>query len=264
MNVIKRELRAHLKSLIIWSVSIFAVILMAMSEFSAYYNNPEMAAILDALPQAMLKAFSLNSANLTTLSGYISILSIYFYMMLGIHAVLLGSSILSKEERDKTAEFLYSLPVTRKKVITGKLTAAIINCIALLGITCLAVIISGLNYKPGKQFYDFLTLCVFSMFTIQMVFLSIGLLTASILKRYKRSGSISVSILLFTYIVSILTGLSDKIEFLKYITPFKYFEPLYFLTHTKPEGVYIIISISIILIGLTGTYYFYPKRDLNI
>ncbi|MCK4543287.1 MAG: ABC transporter permease subunit [Spirochaetales bacterium] len=264
MNVIKRELRAHLKALIIWSICIFIMIMLSMSEFSVYYNNPELAAILDTMPKAMLKAFSINSANLTTVSGYVSILSIYFYIMLGIHAVLLGSSIISKEERDKTAEFLYTLPTSRQKIITGKLVAAVINCLILLGVTCLAVIVAILKYEPGETFFAFLKLNMLSIFFIQMIFLSIGMLMASIIKRYKKSGSISVSILLGTYILSVGISFSDKIEFMKYITPFKYFEPLYLLNENKMEGVYIIISSILILICLIGTFYFYPRRDLRI
>lgn len=264
MNIVKRELRAHMKTLIIWSICVFLIFIMMMSEFSAYYNNPEMAAILDAMPEAMLKAFSMNSANLTTVSGFVSIAAIYFYIMLGIHAVLLGSSIISKEERDKTVEFLMTLPVSRQKVLTGKLIAAVINCIILLCVTGLAGIVTTMKYEPPQSFYEFYGLMLLALFIIQIIFLSIGMLMAAILKRYKKSGSVSISILLCTYILSVLVGLSDKIEFMKYATPFKYFEPNYLLNESRLEGVYVIISICIILVAMVGTFVFYPKRDLHI
>jgi ABC-2 type transport system permease protein len=264
MNILRRELSAHMKALIIWSATIFVLIILSMTEFSAYYNNPEMTVILDSMPKAMLNAFNLNSANLTTVSGYVSMLSIFFYIMLGVHAVLLGSSILSKEERDNTAEFLFTLPVTRHKVIIEKLLAAVINCLILLGVTCLAVIVSTSKYNPDQGFFNFLGLCMLSIFVVQIIFLSIGMLMASILKRYKKSGSISAAILLCTYILSVLIGFSEKIEFMKYITPFKYFEPLYLLNNNKMEVVYFILSLGIISLSLIGTFVFYQKRDLHL
>lgn len=264
MNIIKRELKANFKSLIIWSVVMGLLIVMMMSEFSAYYNKPEMADMLDALPDAMLKAFSMYGANLTTLSGFTTIASIYFYLILSIHAVILGSSIISKEERDKTAEFLYTLPVTRLKVISSKLIVGIINIMGLSTVTSLSIIIMGLRYGPDGPFYKFLALMMVGIFIIQMIFLSLGMCLSAIVKRYKKSGAYAVGILLFTYLVSIFVSLSDKISFLKYITPFKYFEASYILEHGKLELVYLIISLIIISSAIAGTYLFYPKRDLHL
>jgi len=264
MNIVKRELRAHLKSLIIWSVCILLFTFMETSEFSAYHNNPEMAAILDTMPQAMLKAFSMSGANLTTIIGFVSILAVFFYIMLGIYAVLLGSSIISKEERDKTAEYLFTLPVTRRKVIVGKLIASIILCLIILGVTGLSITASVMKYNPSESFYEFLGLMLLAIFIIQMIFMSVGMLLASVLKQYKKSGSVSIAILLGTYILSVMIGLSDKIDFLKYFTPFKYFEAVYIVNESKLELVYVLISVVVIVGSVFGTLIFYKKRDLHI
>ena len=88
MNIVKRELKANLKSLIIWSICIFAYISMVMTKFSVYYNNPEMTAILDSMPKAFLDAFSMNATNLTTITGFVSVVATYFYIALGLFAVL--------------------------------------------------------------------------------------------------------------------------------------------------------------------------------
>lgn len=264
MNIIKRELRANMKSLLIWSGCIFAFIAMMMSEFSAYYNNPEMADILDAMPEALLKGLAMNNANLTTVSGFVSIASVYFYIMLGIFAVLLGSTIISKEERDKTVEFFLTLPVSRQKVIVSKWVAAVINCIIINLVTGLSVFATTVKYEPDNEFYTFLGLMLLAIFIIQLIFLSIGMLLAAIMKRYKKSGSYSISILLVTYILSIVVALSNKIEFMKYLTPFKYFEASYLLNESKLEGVYLLISFGIIVVAMAGTFIVYPKRDLHI
>lgn len=264
MNIILRELRANLKSLLIWSVCIFALFAASMSEFSAYYNNPNMAELLNSIPEAILSAFSINAVNLTTVTGYASIISSYIYIILGIHAVLLGNSILSKEERDKTAEFLYSLPVSRSSILIKKMISAILNCLILLGIVALAMMIFTAKYNPTTAFYDFFKLSLLVSFILQMLFLSIGMLLASILKRYKKSGFASLIILLGTYILSIMIDLNGKIDYLKYITPFKYFESIYLVNENKLDSVYVILSISIIIICTVLTFIFYSKRDLQL
>jgi ABC-2 type transport system permease protein len=264
MNIIKRELRANFKSLIIWSVCITAIIAMMMTEFEAYADNPEMANVLDAMPEALMTAFSMAGANLTTLRGFVGMASLYFYIMLGIFAVLLGSSIISKEERDKTAEFFLTMPVSREKVLFSKLIAAIINCIAINGVTAAAVLAASARYNPDDDFLRFLGLLMAALFILQLIFLSIGMCLSAIVKRYKRSGYYSITILLVTYMISILVALTDKIEFMKYITPFKYFEAQYLLNYGELEVKYLIISALIVAAGITGTFLFYPRRDLHM
>ena len=59
MNIFIRELRANLKSLLIWSVIVILFNIVGFSKFSAYYNNPELLAILDTMPPAMISAFDM-------------------------------------------------------------------------------------------------------------------------------------------------------------------------------------------------------------
>ncbi len=264
MNIIKRELRAHMKSLIIWSVSIIALVAMMTSEFSAYYNNPEMADILDAMPQPMLEAFSMAGANLTTVSGFISMASLYFYILLSIYAALLGSSIISKEERDKTAEFFLTLPVSRVKVIFCKVVSAIILCVVINIVTTLAVYGTTIQYDRGEEFNKFMLLMMSGIFIIQMIFMSVGMLLSAVVKRYKLSGKYSMILLFGLYAVSILVSLSDKLENFKYITPFKYFEANYILHQGNLEFKYLLLSMVIIVVSIAGTFIVYPRRDLYI
>lgn len=264
MNIIRRELRAHFKALVIWCLSLGAIIAIATSEFEAFYNNPEMLEIMNQFPEGMLAAFGMNGVNLTTVAGFISMFSIYFYLVLSIHAGLLGSSIVSKEERDKTAEYLFTLPVTRNKVLLGKMVASIISCLIFLTVTMLITIAATARFNPPTDYYRFLGLMSIGLFVLQLIFMSIGMLLASILEHYKKSGSYTLGILLGTYMLSVLISMSSSIDFLKYITPFKYFEAAVIVNEMKLEPVNIILSVVIIALCITGVFTFYKKRDLYI
>src|SRR4030066_972697 len=135
MNIFIRELKANLKSLVIWSVIITLLIVMAVSKFTAFAGDPATVKMLDSMPPAMLDAFSMRAFNLTTLSGFYGIMFIYFGLISAIAAAMWGSDIISKEERDTTDEFSLVLPVTRSKVVTAKALAALVTCIAFVLIT---------------------------------------------------------------------------------------------------------------------------------
>jgi len=135
MNIFVRELKANFRSLLIWGVIIVLFVVVGFSKFSGYANNPELLAVLDGLPPAILAAFNFNAFNLTTVTGFFGVMFAYFSLLLSVAAVMWGSDIITKEERDKTVEFSLSLPVRREKLVTAKTLAALVNCIGLLLIT---------------------------------------------------------------------------------------------------------------------------------
>lgn len=264
MNIVKRELRSNLKSLIIWSVAIAFLVSVWMIEYGSFANNPAIDDFMAALPQGLLSAMGMQDLMLNSLTGFIGTIGLYMYLLLGIHATLLGSSIISKEERDKTAEYLFTLPVSRKRVILGKMISSVINLAALNMVTLLTMILSTMNYEKDPNFNSFMVLTFLAIFIIQMVFFSIGLLVSAVNKRYKKSGNISVSILMITFLISSLISMVDSVDFLKYLTPFKYFESSYIQNQMSLEPIFIVLSVIIIVVGITGTFILYPKRDLFI
>jgi ABC-2 type transport system permease protein len=264
MNIFVRELKANLRSLVIWGVIVILFVTIGTSKFSAYYNNPEMLAILDDMPQALLSAFNFQAFNLTTISGFFGVMFTYFALLLSIAATMWGSDIISKEERDKTVEFSLTLPVTRSRLVTAKTLAAFVNCIGLLLITWAASLVSVAQYQPDSEFYSFLRLCMLALFIMQLIFLAIGVFLGCAMKRYKRASAVAVSLLLGTYFLSVISGLNKDLEFLKYLSPFKYFDPGMLLREARLDMLFVGLSLAIILVSMMGAYLTYARRDLYI
>ena len=264
MNIFFRELKANFKSLFIWGVIVFLFIVVGFSKFSAYYNNPEMLAILDQFPSGMIAALNLKAFNLTTITGFYGVMFSYFALLVSISAAMWGSDIISKEERDKTVEFALTLPVTRQKLITAKTAAAVINCIALLLITWGITLASAPKYQPDREFYNFLSLSMLALFIIQMIFLAVGVFLGCAMKQYKRASSVAVSLLLLTYFISIISALREDLGFLKYFSPFTYFNPAVLLHDSKMDLAFVGLSLGIIAASLAGAYVSYARRDLYI
>jgi len=264
MNIFLRELKANLKSLIIWSVIVALLIMIGVAKFSAFAGDPEMLKILDSVPPVVLEAMNMGAFNLTTLTGFYGVMFIYFGLMGAMAAAMWGSDIISKEERDKTVEFSLVLPVSRSKVITAKALAALINCIAFVLITWGISIAAVQSYNPDQAFYKNLSLEMQAMFLIELVFLAVGLFLGCAMKQYKRSGSTAVAIILVTYILSILSGMQEKLDFLKYFSPFKYFDAGQLFISGKFESTYLLISAAIIIACVAAGYLVYNRRDLYI
>ncbi len=264
MNIFMRELKANLKSLLIWGVIVILFVVVGVSKFSAYYNNPEMLKILNNLPPAVLDVLNTQAFNLTTVSGFFGIMFGYYALILCIAAAMWGSDIIAKEERDKTVEFSLTLPVTRSRMVTAKSLAVLVNCVGLLLITWGASVVSVAQYHPDAGFYKFLSLCILAIFIIQSVFLAFGIFLGCAMKRYKLASSTAVSLLLGTYFLSIVSALNNNLDFLKYFSPFKYFDPALLLHESKFDIAFVWLSLAIIVMSMLGAYMTYAKRDLYI
>jgi ABC-2 type transport system permease protein len=223
-----------------------------------------MLAILDSMPPALLAAFNMSAFNLTTITGFYGILLTYIALLLSISAAMWGSDIISKEERDKTVEFALTLPVPRSRFITAKTLAALVNCIGLLLVTWGITLSQAAKYQPENKFYEFLPLSMLALWIMQMIFLAIGIFLGSALKQHKQAGSLAVSLLLGTYILSIISELNDNLEFLKYFSPFKYFDPATLLNESRLDLTFVGLSAGIIAVSLVGAYLTYSRRDLYI
>lgn len=264
MNIFLHELKANLKSLIIWSVIIGLLIVIGAAKFQAFVGDENMLAMLDALPKAFLDAFSVSAFNLTTLTGFYGLMFIYLGLMGAIAAAMWGSEIISKEERDKTVEFSLVLPVSRSRVITAKALAAFVNCIALVLITWGISLAAVQSYAPDEAFRDYLALEMRAMFMIELIFLAIGLMLGCAMKRYKRSGSTAVAIILVTYFLSVMAEMNEKLDFLKYVSPFKYYDAAKLFVDGRMEPISLVLSAIIIVVCIGFAYWIYNKRDLYI
>jgi ABC-2 type transport system permease protein len=264
VNIFFRELRANFKSLLIWSGIIVLFSTVGFTKFSAFYGNPELLKILDSMPPAMISALNMNAFNLTTVTGFFGIMVMYYSLILCISAAMWGSDIISKEERDRTVEFSLTLPVTRSKLVTAKTAAMVVNCIVLLLVTWGITLALAQNYQPDTEFYRFLSITMLAFLIMQMIFLALGIFLGCAMKKHKRAGSLAVSLMLASYIANVVSGMSKDYEFLKYFSPFKYFDAAKLLRDSQLDITYVLLSVAIIVVLLAGSYLTYAKRDLYI
>ncbi len=262
MNIFNKEIRSYYLPFLIWGLSLISIYTVASIEFAAFQDNQAIADAMEQFEQLFL-ALGSTSQDMTTPEGFLGIMAIYIYLPLAIYSGLLGSGIISKEEKDRTAEFLFSLPVSRKKVITTKLIVAIILSLFMVALITGANIAIFSRFNPSSSFYSFVLKMGLGVFLTQMIFLSIGVALSSVLKYYKQSGIITISIMISTFMLNILIGFVEELDFLKYISPFNYYS-----TEKMMEGTFelsfLLITFFVICAGIFTLYRFYPKRDLFI
>jgi ABC-2 type transport system permease protein len=103
-----------------------------------------------------------------------------------------------------------------------------------------------------------------ALFIMQLIFLAVGIFLGCAMKQYKRASSAAVAVLLGTYFMSIISGLNENLEFLKYFSPFKYFNPVTLLHEARIDLAFVWLSAGIVAVLIVGAYVTYSRRDLYI
>ena len=132
--------------------------------------------------------------------------------MATIHAVMIGATIIAKEERDKTSEFLFVKPVSRSKIITAKLLAAFTNIVIFNLVTFVSSIILLGKYSNGEDINGEIAILMAAMFILQVLFMVIGSALAAVKKKPKTAASVATGILLLMYMLSIIIDLNENIK----------------------------------------------------
>lgn len=265
MNIFIREMKAHGKSLILWSIGMLFMIVAGMGKFSSYSGSGQsITEIMDKIPKTLKAILGFGDLDVTKASGFYGTLFLYLLVMVTIHASMLGANIISKEERDKTTEFLMVKPVSRTRVVTAKLLAALANVVILNIVTLVLSIAIVSKYSNGEAITGDIQILMAGMFILQLLFLSIGAGIASISKNPKASASAATTVLLVAFLLSMIVDMNSRLEGLKYITPFKYFEAQNVMYGGGLDPVFVILSFAIITILVCVTYVFYKKRDLRV
>jgi len=263
MNIFIHELKANGKSTVIWTVSLALIVIFFLSIYPSFAKDADaFSKMLSGYPEAIRNALGMHLGSFFTILGFYCFPLTFITLMGAIQAMNLGTAIVSKEVREKTADFLLTKPVTRTTVLTAKLLAATVSII----ITNIVYIAAGILMANQVKTDDFSTklfiLLSLTMFFIQLIFLALGIIISVIVPKIKSVLSVSLSTVFVFYFLGMLSDSTGE-DAKRYITPFKYFDTAYILKHSSYESSFFIVGAIIIILAIAGSYFVYTKKDIH-
>ncbi|MHB1120661.1 MAG: ABC transporter permease subunit, partial [Bellilinea sp.] len=106
MNIYMHELKTKMKSVLIWSVSISALILVFMSMFQSFSSTTvSVNQLMASFPEELLIAFGMVDMDWSTVLGFYGLIFVFTQICLAIQAANYGFSLVSIEETEWTADF---------------------------------------------------------------------------------------------------------------------------------------------------------------
>ena len=263
MNIYLHEWRSIRKSTLIWSGSLIAVMLLFLSMFSGISADADQfRTLLNGYPESVRDALGISIDSIATLLGFYSFVSTYILLCSAIQAMNLGIVILSKEAREKTADFLLTKPVTRHRILTAKLLAAVTSLVATNIVYLLAASMMVQNIKDSSFHWGPFLLIFASTFIVQLMFLSLGIILSVLIPKIRSVLSVSLGTVFGLFAIGMLGSVLGD-EAVRYITPFKYFAPAYIIEYSAYEFSFIVVAILFVIAACTASYVIYEKKDIH-
>lgn len=261
MTLVKHELRQGKTALMIWTASIGLLLVICIFLFPEMKDQMEDVSDVFASMGSFTAAFGMDRLNFGTLIGFYGV---ECGNVLGLGGAFFASfcavGILSKEEKDRTAEFLLTHPVSRVRIVTEKLAAVFVQIIMMnlviyvLSIGSIAAIGEEIPWKEINLMH-----LAYFLLQIELSGICFGI------SAFVRKGSVGtgLGIAAIMYFLNLVANITESAEFLKYITPFGYSEGADIVENGCLDGTMVGIGLLFGLIGIVAAYLKYCKKDIH-
>lgn len=264
MNMYLHELKSLRKSTIVWTIVIIALAALYLSVYPGMVKDADgFKKLLGNYPAPVRAMLGINLNYITSIVGFYSMIFSFITLCGAIQAMTLGVSILSKESRERTADFLLVKPVSRPAIVTAKLLASLTMILALdiVFYAALSIMVHVINTGSFDEKIFFLI--NLTLFFLQLMFFAIGLVISVFFSKLKSVLPISLGVVLGFYMIGALISTGKNDDAARYLSPFNYFNVTNIIKNANYEVSYLITAAVIVIAATVASYIIYSRKDIH-
>ena len=260
MIIVWHELKQNRISLIIWTAAIGFLLAVCIFMF------PEMKGQMDEMNEmfgsmgSFTEAFGMDKVSFGTLTGFYAVECGNILGLGGaFFASLTSVAVLSKEEKNHTAEFLLTHPISRLEIVTEKLASVLLQIVFLNGVIYLLAISSVVMTGEAVPWQE-IALLHLAYFLLQIELAGICFGISAFLRQ--GGAGIGIGVAVMMYFLNLIANISDNAEFLKYITPFGYADGAELVGSLCLDQTLTAIGMAFAAAGILAGYIKYLRKDI--
>ena len=261
MTVYKHELKRAKISLLIWTAAISFMLGVCILIYPEMKTQMSDISAMFADMGSFSTAFGMDRINFGSFIGFFGVECGNVLGLGGaLFAAIVGISALAKEEKEHTAEFLLTQPVSRNKVVLEKLLAVFTQIVILNLVSAVVTVISVAVI--GESVDAKVMLLLFLAYFILQI--EISAVTFGISAYLKGNGlGIGLGIAVLMYFLNIIANITENAKFLKYLTPFGYTEGADIISSCSIDLKYLAVGIVFTAAGIAAAFLKYGKKDIG-
>lgn len=260
MTIFRHELRRGMASLAIWTAAIAFLLAVCILIYPEMGEQMEQVSGMFAEMGAFSQAFGLDRLNYGEFLGFFGIECGNVLGLGGaLFAAMIGVSALMQEEQGKTAEFLLTHPVSRVRVTAEKLCAAFAQLV-LLNAACAAVTAACVWWIGEEPPFQTMAILLLSYFLMQTETLCVTFGLSAVLRRGGPGAGLGLAAAF--YFMNLISNLTERAEFLKYLTPFGYTDGAYILENKALPAGYCASGALFAALGAAFAFWHYRRKEI--
>lgn len=261
MTITRHELRQGRSNFWIWTGSIGFLLATCVFLFPEMKGEMEDVGDLFSSMGSFTAAFGMDKLNFGTFLGYYAI---ECGNVLGLggafYAALLAAGMLSKEEKEHTADFLLTHPVSRGRVLWEKLAALFLQITGLnaliLGFSLGSIAAIG-EMIPWKE----LLLLHLAYYLLQLELAGILFGVSAFLRR--GSAGIGLGVAVLAYFMNLIANLTESASFLKTLTPYGYCDGAQIITDGSLDWPKVAVGAVLCAAGVAAARVQFGRKDIH-
>ncbi|MCI9189261.1 MAG: ABC transporter permease subunit [Lachnospiraceae bacterium] len=261
MTLVRHELKQGRTAFLIWTAAVGGLLAVCVFLFPEMKGEMEGVSDIFSSMGSFTAAFGMDRLNFGTFTGFYAV---ECGNVLGLggafFASLCGAGILCKEEKERTAEFLLAHPVSRRRIITEKLAAVLVQVTAMnliiyaVSVGAIAAVGEAVPWKEINLLH-----LAYYLLQLELAGICFGI------SAFMRKGTVGtgLGIAAVMYFLNLIANIAESAEFLKYITPFGFCEGADIVANGSLDGKLVVIGMAVGLIGVTAAYVKYGGKDIR-
>lgn len=265
MVLFLRELKKNRKGFILWTTILILYNVMIFCVYPTLVKQSDTyAQMVQGMPQELLAAFNISTLDFTNILSFFAAYSYLYYLLSGsIYAMILGAGILSKEESEKTIEFLISKPITRTKIVTAKIACTFVYLFLFNLLFSISTFVLSEIFKNADYSFSALIWLSTGPLLVFYVFAAIGLLLSVFIVKTRSVYPIAIGSVMGAFVLGVMADISEKVNSFKYLSPFKYVNAADILAGKGIGSAYITTFIVVTTLSIAFTYITYNKKNIT-
>ncbi|MDU3087390.1 MAG: ABC transporter permease subunit [Peptoniphilus harei] len=274
--IFNMEFKSNFAKMISWAI-VLIILLGLMLAFYPFLAESQM----NSLFNSVLESFNEPTRNIlgfyegmdiVNIGDYLALVYHYLAILIFVFAMQLGANSLAKEQSSGNIEYIYSNPISKSEIVTGKFTANILIYILFLIIMALASFglvlgISSLGSDTPQvtsfEIIEGIVKVFVGLLGSGLVFMSIGFFFSAISKSSLHQDAVAA---LFVFLIVLLTIvgkiIGDVFAMVVSYFPNEAFRPYSFVS-ANLNLFGLIANAVIFILMIVLTYSIYSNKELK-
>lgn len=277
--IFNMEFKSNFAKMISWAI-VLIILLGLMLAFYPFLAESQM----NSLFNSVMESFNEPTRNIlgiyegmdiVNIGDYIALVYHYLAVLIFVFAMQLGANSLAKEQSSGNIEYIYSNPISKSEIVTGKIAANLLTYILfliimalatvglVLGISSIGIGAEGAADITSFEIFEAVIKVFVGLLGSGLVFMSIGYFFSSMSKSSLHQDAVAA---LFVFLIVLLTivgkVMGDVFGMVVSYFPNEAFRPYSFVS-ANLNLVSLIANLVIFILMIVLTYTIYSSKELK-